>query len=215
MYLPQQFEESRLDVLHALIRSHPLGALVTLSGTELSADHLPFLIQPDQGAKGQLCGHVPRANPVWKQLGGSVEALVIFQGPESYVTPSWYPSKDADGKVVPTWNYAVVHAYGRPRVIDDRGWLLEHVTRLTAFQETGQAHPWQVSDAPKDFIERMIGRIVGIEIPISKLVGKWKVSQNRDLADRLGVVAGLEAQHTDRSRAMAGLVRTSNKGTHD
>lgn len=211
MYLPQQFEEARLEVLHGLIRSHPLGALITCSGTELSGNHIPFLIQPDRGEKGTLCAHVSRANPVWKQLDAGNEALVIFQGPESYITPSWYPSKQADGKVVPTWNYAVVHAYGKPRAIEDPGWLLEHVTRLTAVHESAQAQPWHVSDAPKDYIEQMVSRIVGIEIPVSKLLGKWKVSQNRIQPDRLGVTAGLKAQGTDRSRAMADLVQQRAK----
>jgi transcriptional regulator len=206
MYSPQQFEETRLDVLHDLIRSHPLGAFVILTGNELSANHIPFLVRAEQGDRGTLCGHVARSNPVWQQLGGAVEALVIFQGPESYITPSWYPSKHADGKAVPTWNYAVVHAYGQPRAIEDSGWLLEHVTQLTGVHEAGQALPWQVTDAPKDFTDHMISRIVGIEIPISRLQGKWKVSQNRKFPDRLGVAAGLESQGTERSRAMAKLV---------
>jgi transcriptional regulator len=206
MYLPQQFEETRLGVLHDLIRSHPFGTLVVLAGSELSANHMPFLVLPNKGDHGSLCGHVARANPVWKQLASGVEALAIFQGPESYITPTWYPSKQADGKVVPTWNYAVVHAYGRARAIEDADWLLEHVTQLTATQEAGQALPWHVSDAPRDYIDQMITSIVGIEIPISKLLGKWKVNQNRRHADRLGVAAGLESQATDRSRAMAELV---------
>ncbi len=206
MYSPQQFEETRLEVLHELVRAHPLGTFVILAGSELSANHVPFLVRADQGANGTLCAHVARTNPLWKQLGGEIEALVVFQGPESYITPSWYPSKHADGKAVPTWNYAVVHAYGKPRAIEDAGWLLEHVTQLTHAHEAGQALPWQVTDAPKDFTDHMLGRIVGIEIPISKLQGKWKVSQNRKFADRLGVAAGLESQATERSRAMAKLV---------
>jgi transcriptional regulator len=212
MYSPQQFEETRLEVLHDLVRAHPLGTLVVLAGTELSADHIPFLIHAAGGETGTLRGHVARTNPLWKRFGGSVEALVVFQGPESYITPSWYPSKHADGKAVPTWNYAVVHAYGQPRAIDDAAWLLDHVTQLTAIHEAGQALPWQVTDAPSDFTEHMISRIVGIEIPISRLQGKWKVSQNRKNADRLGVAAGLESQDTERSRAMARLVmeRTAN-----
>jgi transcriptional regulator len=153
-----------------------------------------------------LCGHVARANPVWQHLGGAVEALVVFQGPESYITPSWYPSKHADGRAVPTWNYAVVHAYGQPRAIEDSAWLLEHVTQLTAIHEAGQALPWQVTDAPQDFTDQMIRRIVGIEITISRLQGKWKVSQNRKSADRLGVAAGLESQASERSIEMAKLV---------
>lgn len=206
MYSPQHFEETRLDVLHDLIRSHPLGTLVILAGTELSANHIPFLIHSDEDGKGTLCGHVSRANPVWRQLGGTVEALAVFQGPQSYITPSWYPSKQTDGRAVPTWNYAVVHAYGSPRPVEDAQWLLQHVTQLTGAHEAGQTAPWQVSDAPKNYIEQMISGIVGIEMPISKLHGKWKVSQNRAHPDRLGVVAGLEAQATDRSRAMARLV---------
>jgi transcriptional regulator len=206
MYLPQQFEETRLTVLHDLIRSHPFGTLVILAGNELSANHIPFLVNPAAGDRGSLSGHVSRANPLWKQLTGDVEALAIFQGPESYITPSWYPSKHADGKVVPTWNYAVVHAYGKPQPIEDANWLLEHVTQLTAANEVGQALPWQVSDAPRSYIDQMIAGIVGIEIPISRLQGKWKVNQNRKSADRLGVAAGLESAATDRSRAMAELV---------
>jgi transcriptional regulator len=206
MYSPQQFDEPRLNVLHDLIRSHPLGTLVILAGTELSANHIPFLIRANADGNGTLCGHVAKANPVWKQIGGVVEALVVFQGPESYITPSWYPSKHADGRAVPTWNYAVVHAYGQPRAIEDAGWLLEHVTQLTGAHEAGQALPWQVTDAPPDFTQRMLSRIVGIEIPIARLQGKWKVSQNRKLGDRLGVAAGLESQGTERSREMAKLV---------
>src|ERR1044071_1561442 len=176
MYSPQQFEETRLEVLHELVRAHPLGTFVILAGSELSANHVPFLLRAEQGANGTLCGHVARTNPLWKQLDSEIEALVVFQGPESYITPSWYPSKHADGKAVPTWNYAVVHAYGKPRAIEDADWLLEHVTQLTEVHEAGQALPWQVSDAPKDFTDQMLSRIVGIEIPISKLQGKWKVS---------------------------------------
>jgi len=206
MYLPQQFEETRLEVLHELIRSHPLGTLVILTGSELSGNHIPFLIHCNQGDKGTLCGHVSRANPTWKQLESPIEALAIFQGPESYITPSWYPSKHADGKAVPTWAYAVVHAYGKPRAIEDSGWLLKHVTQLTAIHEAGQALPWKVSDAPRDYTEHMLNSIVGIEIQISRLEGKWKVSQNRKKPDQLGVAAGLESQATERSRAMAELI---------
>ncbi|MGB6451592.1 MAG: FMN-binding negative transcriptional regulator [Steroidobacteraceae bacterium] len=206
MYLPQQFEETRLDVLHQLIRSHAFGTFVIPGDAELVANHMPFLVSPGGGPAGTLHAHVARSNPVWKQLGKPVEALVVFQGPESYITPSWYPSKHADGKAVPTWNYAVVHAYGHPRSIEDPAWLLEHVTQLTAQHESGQALPWQVSDAPQDYRDQMIARIVGIEIPISRIQGKWKVSQNRQLADRLGVAAGLQSRATEQSLAMAELV---------
>ncbi|MGH8228498.1 MAG: FMN-binding negative transcriptional regulator [Steroidobacteraceae bacterium] len=206
MYLPKIFEESRLDVLHRLIRTHPFGTLVIASGGELDANHVPFLMVPDAGPFGTLQAHVSRSNPVWEHLDGPLEALAIFQGPDAYVTPSWYPSKRLDGKVVPTWNYAVVHAYGKPRAIEEPAWLEEHVTRLTAQQESRQLHPWQVSDAPAGFVERMISRIVGIEIPVARIHGKWKVNQNRKLADTLGVAAGLQSQATEKSRALAQLV---------
>lgn len=204
MYLPQQFVEARLDVLHDLIRAHPLGTLVALVGAELCANHIPFLLHADGG--GRLHGHVSRANPVWKSFSGSREALVIFHGPQAYVSPAWYPSRAAGGRVVPTWNYAVVHAYGTPRAVQDPGWLLQHVTQLAGAHEAGQARPWRVADAPKDYVDQMIGGIVGVEIPIAKLEGKWKVSQNRNRSDQLGVVAGLQDRGTDGARAMAELV---------
>jgi transcriptional regulator len=207
MYMPQQFEESRPEVLHELIRSHPFGTLVVATQSELHANHLPFLLDPTRGPYGTLRGHVARANPVWKHLGGPLESIAIFQGAHAYITPNWYPSKKADGKVVPTWNYAAVHAYGQARAIEDRTWLLDLVTQLTVEHESAQAAPWRVADAPAQYIEQMLRAIVGIEMPIARLQGKWKVSQNRVQADRLGVVAGLEAQATEQSRAMAALVR--------
>lgn len=213
MYLPEQFQEARLGVLHELIRSHPFGTLVVLAGAELAGAHLPFLLRGEQGDKGTLCGHVARANSVWKHFGGRVEALAIFQGPHAYITPSWYPSKETHGRAVPTWNYAVVHAYGAPRAIEDPIWLHEHVTQLSAAHEAGRTPAWKVSDAPQDYIERMIGGIVGVEIRISRLEGKWKVSQNRSRADQLSVAAALEAQGSERSRAMAELVRQRMQGS--
>ncbi len=206
MYLPQQFVETRPDVLHDLIRTHPLGALVVLAGAELCANHIPFLLRTEGGGGGRLHGHVARANPVWKRLGGAIEALVIFHGPQAYISPAWYPSAAADGRVVPTWNYAVVHAFGTPRAIEDPAWLLEHVTQLAGTQEAGRDRPWRVADAPKDYLQQMIGGIVGVEIPIARLEGKWKVSQNRNRSDQLGVVAGLQDRGTDEARAIAELV---------
>jgi transcriptional regulator len=207
MYLPQIFEESRLDVLHELIRSHPFSTFVVHTESGLVANHIPFLLDPQAGDRGTLRGHVARANPVWKQLAAAPEAIAIFQGPDAYITPNWYPSKHEDSKVVPTWNYAVVHAYGRARAVEDSAWLHALVSQLTAEQEAKQPLPWRISDAPSDYTEQMLRQIVGIEIPISRLQGKWKVSQNRKLPDRLGVVAGLESQATDQSGAMAELVR--------
>lgn len=205
MYLPKHFEETRVPVLHALIRAHPLGALVTHGPSGLEANHIPFEIDPEPAPFGTLRGHVARANPVWRE--GTGDALVIFQGPQTYVSPSWYPSKQDGGKVVPTWNYAVVHAYGSLRTIDDRAWLRAFVEKLTDRHEAGRAEPWQVSDAPADYVDKLVSAIVGIEVPLARLVGKWKASQNRAAADRAGVAAGLEAEGGDAGHAMASLVR--------
>lgn len=207
MYLPRHFEEIRVDVLHGLIRAHPLGALVTTSANGLEANHVPFEIDPDPAPFGTLRAHVARANPVWREGAGS--ALVIFQGPERYVTPSWYRSKQEDGKVVPTWNYAVVHAHGVLRAIDDAAWLRAFVTRLTDRHEGRRAAPWKVTDAPADYVDKLLTAIVGIELPVARLIGKWKVSQNRPAPDRAGVIAGLAADGDDAARAMAAAVRNA------
>jgi len=194
MYLPSHFEESRAEVLHALIRSQPLGLLVTQSDAGLQANTVPFLLDPDPaGGPGILRAHVARANPLWRETRADAEALVVFQGPQAYVSPGWYPSKAEHGKVVPTWNYVMVQARGTLRAIDDAGWVRAFVTRLTAHHEAAQARPWAVTDAPADFIETMTRAIVGIEITLSALTGKWKVSQNRSAADRAGVASGLRA----------------------
>lgn len=195
MYLPAHFEERRADVLHALVRSHPLGQLITMdSGGALQADSIPFLLDADADAAdgvGVLRGHVARANPVWREPRADLESLVVFQGPHGYVSPGWYPSKLEHGKAVPTWNYVAVQARGTLRAIEDPEWLRALVTRLTRQHEAGQARPWAVTDAPPDFIDAMLRAIVGIEITLTSLVGKWKVSQNRSAADRDGVVQAL------------------------
>lgn len=207
MYVPAHFEETRPETLHALMRAHSLGALVTSGPSGLCVDHIPWIVDPEPAPYGTLRCHVARANPVWRAIGDSLEPLVVFQGPQAYISPSWYPSKQEHGKAVPTWNYAVVHARGAPRVIEDREWLLELVSALTDVNEAFQALPWQVSDAPVDFTEKMLAAIVGVEIPIRTLRGKWKVSQNRPAADRQGVGAGLDARGEPGAAAMAALVR--------
>ena len=207
MYVPKLLEETDLTVLHGLMRAHPLGTWVTQAEGQLVANHIPFYVDTTRGACGTLVGHVARANPVWKSFSTDVESLVIFQGAETYITPSWYPSKHADGKAVPTWNYAVVHASGMPQAIRDRDWLLHHLEQLTDTQESRQALPWKVSDAPADYIDQLVAGIVGIEIPIARVVGKWKVSQNRPEPDKLGVVAGLLGRGDSQSKEMAGLVQ--------
>jgi transcriptional regulator len=207
MYVPNHFAETRVEVLHDLIRDHPFGTLVVLTSGGLDANHIPFEIDPEPAPFGTLRGHVARANPVWKDFSPQVDALVIFQGSHTYISPAWYATKKEHGKVVPTWNYAVVHARGPLRVIDDRVWLRRFVEQLTNRYEGMRSDQWKVTDAPADFIDTMTSAIVGIEVPISQLTGKWKVSQNRPEKDRLGVTEGLMQQPTDAATAMAQLVR--------
>ena len=207
MYLPPHFAETRPHVLRDFIASHPLGLLVTQNRAGgIDANSVPFFLDvDDQATPGVLRAHVARANPIWKEARDDVDALVVFEGPHGYVSPGWYPSKAEHGKVVPTWNYVMVQARGRLRAIDDKAWLHAFVTRLTDRHEGGRAAPWAVTDAPADFVQTMLGAIVGIEIPLSSLVGKWKVSQNRSAADRAGVVDGLLRERAD--TALAGEVR--------
>ena len=207
MYLPSHFEETRTDVLHRFVERHPLGLLVTRGAQGLVANSVPFVL--DQGGAaghGILRAHVARANPVWKEGAGG-EALVVFQGPDGYISPSLYAAKAEHGKVVPTWNYAMVQARGALRPIDDAAWLRSFVCRLTERHEAARDAPWAVTDAPADYIDTMLRAIVGIEIELVALTGKWKMSQNRPAADREGVVRGLEAQGTDAALALAALVR--------
>ena len=208
MYVPKHFEETRADVLHALIRAHPLGALVTSGADGLDANHIPFLLKTgDSGAV--LHAHVARANPVWRTLESAPRALVIFQGMDAFITPSWYATKKETGKMVPTWNYAVVHAHGSVRLHPEPEWLQRHVGELTASQESGRAEPWKVEDAPADYIDKLVGAIVGLEIAVERLTGKWKLSQNQVPRDREGVVAGLAAEEGDDARAMSQWIRQS------
>ncbi len=191
MYLPTHFEETRVDVMHALMRAQPLALLVTLSDAGLQANPLPFLIDPEPTPFGTLRGHVARANPLWRDSRLDVDSLVVFQGPQAYVSPSLYPAKVEHGKVVPTWNYVTVQARGRLRAIDEVAWVRALVQRLTDTHEAVRAAPWAVRDAPGDYIATMLRAIVGVEIVLTGLVGKWKVSQNRGTADRQGVARGL------------------------
>ncbi len=208
MYLPKHFEQPDTEAIARLLAAHPLATLAWSSADGLTAEHLPLLWDrgDGDGEHGTLRGHVARANPVWREAAGA-EVLAVFQGPQAYITPSWYASKAETAKVVPTWNYAVVHARGTLRATEDAAWLRALVGRLTATHEASRAQRWQVEDAPADYIQQMLRAIVGIEIRITSLQGKWKVSQNRSAADREGVAAGLEALDSDASRAMAGLVR--------
>jgi transcriptional regulator len=208
MYIPRVNEETRLPVLHALMRAHPLAALVSLGVKGLFATHLPMVVVEDAEGQGlgKLQGHISRANPQWREFVAAVDALAIFAGPQHYISASWYPGKLEDGEEVPTWNYAVVHASGPLRIVEDPDWLLAHLTILTDTHEAGSAEPWKVSDAPADFVRTQMRGIVGLELPIRKLEGKWKVSQNRNERDRQAVVEGLERLGTTDALVMKALV---------
>ncbi len=194
MYIPPLFKEDRVDVLHAAIRRSGLATLVTLTGDGLIASHVPMLLDPEPAPYGTLLGHLARPNPQARGAAPGVQALAIFQGPDAYITPSWYATKRENGKVVPTWNYVTIHAHGPVAFFDDAERLREVVTRLTEREEQARAEPWAVTDAPADFIDGMLKGIVGFALPIVRLEGKWKMSQNRPAQDRAGVVAGLEGQ---------------------
>lgn len=193
MYQPAAFRENDIATLHALIRAHPLATLVTAGAGGLIANLVPFLLA-ETGGYGTLRAHVARANDQTEALKTGAETLVIFHGPEEYVTPTWYESKKEHGRVVPTWNYAVVQVRGTPRLIEDPAWLREQVKALTAAQENRRSEPWKVEDAPEAYTEALLGAIVGVEIPIRCIEGKWKVSQNRPAADREGVCRGLRQE---------------------
>ena len=211
MYIPKVHEENRIEVLHDLVESQPLASLVTMGKSGLFASHLPMVLERESAQHGLLKGHLSRANQQWRDFLPSVEALAIFSGPQHYITPSWYPEKLETGRVVPTWNYAVVHAYGHLKVIEDAAWLLDHLKSLTSIHEAASPQSWKVSDAPADYIESLVKGIVGLELPIERLEGKWKVSQNQSERNRIGVVEGLERLDTPESLAMKALVAAEHK----
>ena len=201
MYRPSHFEQHDAAALHALMREHPLATLVTQQAGAITADAIPLEYD---AASHTLRGHVARANPLWREAAGQ-PVLAVFNGPQAYITPSWYPSKASTHKVVPTWNYTLVHAHGVLRAVEDAPWLHALVSGLTAHHEATRAIPWAVADAPDDYVQQMLRAIVGIEIPVDRLIGKWKISQNRSDADRLGVAAGL-AEGAAPAQALAKLV---------
>lgn len=193
MYLPQQFEETRVEELHRVITEYPLGALIFNGPNGLDANHLPFELNPDAGEHGHLLAHVARANPLWQEAKDGDEVLVIFRAANAYISPNWYPSKHEFHRQVPTWNYQAVHVHGRIRIRDDEKFVRGVVARLTQVNEahTGSDKPWKMTDSSKEYIDQMLAAIVGIEIEITKLTGKWKLSQNREERDRVNVAEEL------------------------
>ena len=194
MYVPEHFRETRIELLRAFIERHSLGTLVAVTSEGLTANHIPMQLLPATGSPGLLRGHIARANPLWRLLGAGAQVLAIFIGPEHYVSPSWYPSKREHGKAVPTWNYATVHVKGNIRFIDDAAWLRSLVESLTDEHERASPSRWRVTDAPADYIEGMLRAIVGFEIQVSAIEGKFKGSQNRSAEDRAGVADALRAE---------------------
>jgi|1186.fasta_scaffold229043_2 transcriptional regulator len=205
MFQPDHFRVDDVAEMHALMRARPFAALVSAGPLGLYGTHLPTVLK-SEGPNGVIECHLSRANPHWKDLAGGGEAMLIFQGPEGYITPNWYATKAETGKAVPTWNYAVVHAYGRPAMMKEKDWLLRHVTELSAQQERSEARPWEVSDAPASYIDVMLRGIVGFRFEITRLEGKWKMSQNRDTQDRVGVIEGLKARASGDDLAIADAV---------
>jgi transcriptional regulator len=207
MYLPKQFEETSVPVLLSLIKAHPLATVITQSASGLNANHIPMVLAEDESGQKVLRGHVARANLMLADIAVSPQTLLVFQGAEHYITPSWYATKAETEKVVPTWNYAVVHVNGQMRVVDDAQWLHQQLEDLTAQQEAGREIPWSVNDAPAEFLNQIKQAIVGFEVQIESMVGKWKVSQNQPPKNRATVVQGLYEEGTDKALQMLDLVK--------
>jgi transcriptional regulator len=206
VYQVPHFKEESLEVMRALMRAHPLGMLISQGPDGILANPIPFLLY-EEGEKGTLRCHLSRGNPQWQALAQNPEALIVFQGAEHYITPSWYPQKAIDHKVVPTWNYAIVQARGPAKIVDDPAWLLANVAALADAHEGKRQQPWSVSDAPEKFIAGQLKGIVGIEIAIARLEGKFKASQNRPVPDRAGVAAGLATEGDTHALEMRELVK--------
>lgn len=211
MYLPRYHRLDDPRLARSLMRAQPLATWICVIDGDPVVNHIPFHLDDSRGPHGCLIGHVSRANPVWRALTPACRSVAVFHGPQAYVTPSWYPGKVIHGEVVPTWDYAVVHAHGPARAIEDPAWLRAMLDRLTDDQERTRPAPWQVSDAPPDYVDTLMRAIVGIEIPIERLDSKLKASQDEAPADRVGTVAGLRARNTGSDRAMADLVEQHDR----
>jgi transcriptional regulator len=207
VYLPSHFREERTEVLHSVIRACPLATLVVAHGAGFEVNHVPCLLREGPDGAPAIHAHVSRANPLAKLAGAGVPAVAVFTASEGYVSPSWYPAKAEHGRVVPTWNYIVVHAHGSLRAIDDVAWLRGQVEALTRAHEGAREHPWAVSDAPEDYVASQLQGIIGLELAIARLEGKWKLSQNRALTDRIGVAEGLESEPGEGPATLARRVR--------
>lgn len=209
MYIPKHFSETDDQALHHIMHAYPLATLISLSPAGVQANRLPLHFTKNEGMPGTLRGHVARANPLWKECPPDSEVLAIFHGPNAYISPSWYPTKAKTGMVVSTWNYVVVHAHGKLKVIEDALWLRKHLDQLTAQHEAGSGQPWQLADAPADFTEKLIKAVVGIEIEIVRLTGKSKVSQNQPRENQTGVIQGLRQRGTERDQAMVSVIEST------
>ncbi|MBM4207753.1 MAG: FMN-binding negative transcriptional regulator [Gammaproteobacteria bacterium] len=211
MYVPKHFEVTDIGLMHELIRDYPLATLITLGKDGINANHIPFYLAQNPQPYGLLQGHVARSNNLLQNINDDLDYLAIFHGSNTYITPNWYATKEETGKVVPTWNYAVVHVYGRLSIIDEPSWLYNQLSTLTDHNEARFSKPWSISDAPQDFTEKLMASIVGIEMTITKLIGKWKVSQNQQERNQESVIAGLTSDNQLGAFHMADLVRNSPK----
>lgn len=212
MYVSKHHQLTNRDAIFSLMEAYPLGAWVCHAEGALVANHIPFYLDRSEGPFGTLVGHVSRANSIWRNLSTATCSVVMFQGPQAYITPGWYPSKQEHGRVVPTWDYAVAHVHGTARAVEDERWLLKMLNRLADFHEAKQQAPWKVADAPASYIKKLSRAIVGIEIPVERLEGKLKASQDEAMQDRKGTVAGLRNSSRDEEKAMAGLVMSEIDG---
>lgn len=212
MYLPKLFEVSDPERLREFMQGHPLATLIVADASGLSVDHVPLLLTGDDTSGWSLSGHVARANPLWKKAESSIECLAIFHGPQHYISPNWYATKQENGKVVPTWNYEVVHVRGCLRVVDDAVWMRGFLERLTQMHEANQSMPWQVADAPEDYLAHMLQAVVGLEIEILDMVGKAKVSQNQPLANQHSVLDALRQIDSHDAQQMAHSIQHKKTG---
>ena len=211
MFKQSLFNEENEDLIHELIETNSFGILVAIVDGELSADHLPFVFKPSAGDKGVLHAHIAKGNPLWKKQQPDQKVMAIFRGAHHYISPSWYASKAEHGKVVPTWNYAVVHAHGTLKIIEDPVWLINHINEQTNKNEAKYETPWKVSDAPEKYIEGQLKGIVGVEVEITHFEGKWKMSQNKNVTDKAGILKGLAKDGDENAHIMSGIISEEGK----